>query len=170
LAFDLENALWNVDWAEMLRPSHSLLEMILRATIMYFAIVALLKLVVKRQTGGVGQTDILMIVLIAEVAGPGFTSDYRSVVEGAVLIGTVLFWGYVIEWLTFRFPRFERFFQPPPRLLIDNGRMLPRNMRAELVTKDELMTHLREEGIDAIADVRQACMEPDGMISVIRKS
>ena len=47
--------------------------------------------------------------------------------------------------------------------------MLPRNMRTELITKSELMTHLREEGIEHIADVEQACMEPDGMISVIRK-
>jgi len=165
----METMLWTIDWAEMLKPGHSVLEMALRATIMYFAIVALLKLVVKRQTGGVGPTDILVIVLLAEVAGPGFTANYVSVIEGAVLIATVLFWSYAIEWLTYRFPKFGRFFQPPALLLIENGRMLPGNMRAELVTKDELMTHLREEGIGAIADVQSACMEPDGMISVIRK-
>lgn len=54
--------------------------------------------------------------------------------------------------------------------LVRDGRMQPRNMRAELITKDELMTHLREEGIDTIADLKQACMEPDGMIGVIRTS
>ena len=154
----------------MFTPTRSVLEMFVRATIMYFVIVALLKLVVKRQTGGVGRTDILVIVLIAEVAGPGFTADYVSVVEGAVLVATVMFWSFAIEWLTNRYPLFERFFQPPPVFLIRDGRMLPRNMRAELVTKDELMTHLREEGIDSMVDVKQACMEPDGMISVIRKS
>lgn len=166
----MNSGMWMIDWPVMFTPTHSVLEMVVRATLMYFTIVALLKLVVKRQTGGVGQTDILMIVLIAEVAGPGFTSSYASVTEGAVLVGTVLFWSYVIEWLTFRFPAFERFFQPPTRLLIKNGRMLPRNMRAELVTKGELMTHLREEGINSISDVQEACMEPDGMISVIKKS
>ncbi len=164
----MESALWTVDWAGMFTPARSALEMFVRATIMYFVIVALLKVVVKRQTGGVGRTDILVIVLIAEISGPGFTADYVSVVEGAVLIATVLFWSLAIEWLTQRFPMFERFFQPPPVFLIQNGKMLPRNMRTELVTKDELMTHLREEGIGDIADVKQACMEPDGMISVIR--
>jgi uncharacterized membrane protein YcaP (DUF421 family) len=43
-------------------------------------------------------------------------------------------------------------------------------MRTELITKDELMTHLREEGVSSIAEVEQACMEPDGMISVIKKT
>ncbi len=87
----MESALWTIDWAGMFTPARSILEMVVRATIMYFSIVVLLKLVVKRQTGGVGRTDILVIVLIAEVAGPGFTADYVSVVEGAVLVATVLF-------------------------------------------------------------------------------
>ncbi len=165
----MESALWTVDWGGIFTPARSVLEMVVRATIMYFVIVLLLKVVVKRQTGGVGRTDILVIVLIAEIAGPGFTADYVSVVEGAVLVATVLFWSYAIEYLTHRFPAFERFFDPPPLLLIENGRMLPRNMRTELITKDELMTHLREEGIGDIAEVKQACMEPDGMISIIRR-
>ena len=66
-------------------------------------------------------------------------------------------------------PTFERCFQPAPLLLINNGCMLPRNMRTELITKDELMTHLSEEGISPITEVEQVCMEPDGMISVIKK-
>jgi uncharacterized membrane protein YcaP (DUF421 family) len=73
-----------------------------------------------------------------------------------------------LEWLIYRSPRFERFFQPPPLLLIENGRMLPKNMRSELITKDELLTKLREEGIAELSDVKEACMESDGMISVIK--
>ena len=152
----------------MFVPTRSVLEMFLRGTTMYFVVVALLRLVVKRQTGGVGRTDILVIVLLAEIAGPGFTAAYVSVVEGTVLVATVLFWSYAIEWLIDRFPKFERFFQPPPLLLIENGRMLPKNMRSELITKDELMTHLREEGVAELSDVKEACMESDGMISIIK--
>lgn len=165
----MNEALWPVDWGGMFIPTLSVLEMIVRATIMYFVVVALLKLVVKRQSGGIGPTDILVIVLIAEIAGPGFTADYTSIVEGAALVATVLFWSFAIEWLTHRVPLFQHYFQPAPLLLIKDGRMLPRNMRAELITKAELMTHLREEGVGAVAEVKQACMEPDGMISVIRK-
>jgi uncharacterized membrane protein YcaP (DUF421 family) len=165
----VEATLWTIDWAGMFIPTRSVLEMVLRATIMYFVIVVLLKTVVKRQTGGIGPTDILVIVLIAEIAGPGFTASYVSVVEGAVLLATVLFWSFMIEWLTHRSPTFARHFQPMPLLLIKNGRMLARNMRTELITRDELMSHLREEGISTIDEVEQACMEPDGMISVIKK-
>lgn len=166
----MEEVLSTVDWGGMFIPTRPLLEMVLRATIMYFAIVMLLKVVVKRQTGGVGPTDILVIVLIAEIAGPGFTADYVSIVEGVVLVATVLFWSFAIEWLTYRSRTFARYFQPGPLLLIKDGRMLPNNMRTELVTRDELMTHLREEGVRSVSEVEQACMEPDGMISVIKKA
>lgn len=164
----ISDMLWSVDWYALLTPTHSALEMVVRGTIMYFVIVGLLKLAVKRQTGGVGRTDILVIVLIAEIAGPGFTADYVSVVEGAILVATVLFWSFAIEWLTHRFPGVEKLLQPQPVLLVQDGRMLPRNMRAELVTRDELMAQLREEGVSDVAQVRQARMESDGMISVVK--
>jgi len=42
-------------------------------------------------------------------------------------------------------------------------------MRAELVTTEELMAQLREKGIEDYAQVKRACMEADGMISVIKR-
>ena len=44
----------------------------------------------RRQTGGIGMTDVLVIVLIAEVAGNGISDNFQSVVESTVLVGTVL--------------------------------------------------------------------------------
>jgi len=46
--------------------------------------------------------------------------------------------------------------------------MLRKNVRAELVTNDELMAQLREQGIEDCAKVKRACMDADGMISVIK--
>ena len=108
-----------------------------------------------------------MIVLVAEVAGNGFAAEYTSVVEGTVLIGTVLFWSYAVEWLAHRFPAWERLLHPPPLLLIENGKLLRKNMRAELITEAELMAQLREKGLEDLTKVKRACMEADGMISII---
>ncbi len=113
-------------------------------------------------------TDVLVIVLLAEVAGNGFTAEYRSVVEGTVLVGTILFWSYMLEWAAHRFPAVERILRAPTVVLVENGKMLRKNMRAELVTTEELMAQLREKGIEDCAQVKRACMEADGMISVIK--
>jgi uncharacterized membrane protein YcaP (DUF421 family) len=126
-----------------------------------------MRLVLKRQAGGVGTADVLVIVLVAEVAGNGFAAEYTSVVEGTVLIGTVLFWSYAVERLAHRFPAWERLLHPPPLLLVENGKLLRKNMRAELITEAELMAQLREKGLEDLTKVKRACMEADGMISII---
>ena len=162
--------LWTIDWYAVLIPTHSVLEMVLRGTVMYFVIFGLMRVVLKRQAGGIGTADVLVIVLLAEVAGNGFSSHYKSVIEGAVLVGTILFWTYAIERLVHRFPAVERLLRPPTLLLIEDGKMLRNNMRAELDTKDELMAQLRENGVESCAEVKSACMEADGMISVIKKT
>ncbi len=161
---------WNIDWHGIFTPTTSLLELVVRGTIMYFVIFGLLRLVLKRQAGGIGTTDILVIVLLAEVAGNAFAAEYKSVVEGSVLVGTILFWSYTLEWAGHRFPAVERILRAPTVVLIENGKMLRKNMRAELVTKDELIAQLREKGIEDCAQVKRAYMEADGMISVIKRA
>ncbi len=159
---------WSIDWHGIFTPENSLLELVVRGTIMYVVVVGLLRFVMKRQAGGIGTTDVLVIVLLAEVAGPGFAAEYTSVVEGAVLVGTILFWSYVLEKASYRFSAVERLLHAPTLVLVENGRMLRKNMRAELVTEEELMAQLRENGIEDVAQVKRACMEADGMISVIK--
>ncbi len=83
------------------------------------------------------------------------------------LVATIVCWNYALDWLGYRVPWLQRFLRPPALLLVKDGRMLPRNMRRELITKDELMSHLREQGTDNLADVKEAYMEGDGRISVI---
>ena len=159
---------WDIDWHGIFTPQTSVMELVVRATIMYFVIFGLLRLVLKRQAGGIGTTDVLVIVLLAEVSGNGFAGEYRSVVEGAVLVGTILFWTYALEWAGHQFPAVERVLRAPTLVLIENGKMLRKNMRSELITKEELMAQLREKGIEDCAQVRRACMEADGMIGVIK--
>ena len=56
---------------------------------------------------------------------------------------------------------------PPPLLLVKNGRMIQRHLQRELITDDELMSKLRQQGVEFLADVKFAYMEADGRISII---
>lgn len=159
---------WRIDWQGIFTPKYSLVELVVRVTISSFVLFGLLRFVLKRQAGGIGMADVLVIVLLAEVAGNGFAPGYTSVVEGAVLVGTILLWSYLLEWTAHWLPAVERLLTPPTLVLIENGKMLRKNMRAELVTTEELLARLRKQGIEDGTQVRRACMEADGMISVIR--
>ena len=63
--------LWKVDWAGVFEPKHGLLELFLRGTIMYLAIVVLLRVVVRRHLGGIGMTDEVDIGLFMKRARVG---------------------------------------------------------------------------------------------------
>ena len=113
-------------------------------------------------------TDLLVVVLIADAAQNGMAKEYRSVTEGVVLVATIIGWDYALDWLGYRIPAFQRLVRPAPLTLVRDGKLLRQNMRRELITTEELMAHLREQGLASLKDVRSATMEADGRISVIK--
>ena len=158
----------NIDWQSIFTPDTPLLEIILRGSIMYIALFAMLRIILRRQTGSLGISDLLLITLIADAAQNGMAGEYTSIPNGIVLVGTIIFWNYLFDWLSYRSEWFGRLIEPPPLPLIKNGRMLRRNMKQELVTEDELMSQLREHGLDDIKKVKEAHIESNGQFSVIQ--
>jgi uncharacterized membrane protein YcaP (DUF421 family) len=159
--------LWHVDWRGMLIPTTGLAELFIRGTLMYFAVLLLLRLF-RRNQGSLNTPDLLVLVMVADAAQNGMAGQYNSLTEGAILVGTIFFWNYVLDVMGFRLPWVRRILHPEPVLLVRNGRVHGRNLAAELLTQDDLMEQLREQGIERLAEVKQCCLEADGHISVIR--
>ena len=159
----------NVDWGEVFGISVSPLELIIRGTAMYLFLFLLFRVVVRRRVGAIGMADILILVIIADAAQNAMSGEYKSVTEGAILVGTIIFWDQAIDWLNFRVPALRPWLEPPPMLLIQNGRVLHRNLRHEYVTEDELKAKLREKGVKDYSEVAEARMESDGNVSVIKR-
>ncbi len=157
-----------VDWHSLLVPKVSLLELVLRGTIMYLLIFGAMRLF-RRQSGALSTSDLLVVVLIADAAQNAMASEYHSLPEGVILVLTIMAWNYGLDGLSFRFPRMHRLLNPAPLLLVENGRLLRRNMRAELLTRADLAEHLREQGVDDLAEVSRCYLEADGHMSVIKR-
>jgi uncharacterized membrane protein YcaP (DUF421 family) len=153
----------------MFALSASPLEPIIRGTVMYLALFLLFRLVIRRRIGAVGMSDILLVVIIADAAQNGLSGEAHSVTEALLVVGTIFFWNWVIDWLNYRVPALHRLLETPPLPLIENGRLLRRNLRHEYVTLDELESKLREHGVTDFSQVERATMEPDGNVSVIKK-
>jgi uncharacterized membrane protein YcaP (DUF421 family) len=161
------NIIFAVNWHDFLVPQISLLEIFLRGTFIYFLLLVLFR-VFKRQAGSIGLSDLLVIVLIADASQNAMSADYKSVTEGAALIGTLVLWDQFLDWLAFRVPRIERLLRPAPVLLVKDGKANRRNMRQELISQDELIGQLRQQGILDLKQVRCAFIEGDGQISIVR--
>ena len=162
-------SLFALDLERMFMPVHSLLEIFLRGTIMYLGLVAILRFLLRRQAGSVGIADLLLIVVIADAAQNGFSDEYRSITEGILLVLTIVFWDFAVDWLSFRFPALRKLMRSPPLLLVENGKPIRRNMRKELLNEEELMSELRQQGVERLDEVKRVYMEDDGHVSVIKK-
>ena len=156
-----------LDWQKMFVPSTPVLEMIIRGTIIYLGLFFLLRAVMRREAGTLGITDLLVIVLLADAAQNAMAGDYTSITDGVVLIGTIVFWSYALQWASYHIPAIRKWVDPPPLLLVRHGKMNRRNMRKELITEEELMSQLRLQGAADLSQVKEAHMEGDGRVSVI---
>lgn len=164
------NSWFTVNWHELFVPSTSILELFIRGSIVYLLLFFVLRFIPSRQLGMLGITDLLVVVLFAEAAQNAMATTYTSITEGVALVGTVIFWSYLINWLGYKFPKLQRFLNPPPLLLVKNGRLIERSLEKELITEEELMSQLRQQGVELIQEVKIAYMEADGGISVIPQS
>ncbi|MGB3650624.1 MAG: YetF domain-containing protein [Rivularia sp. (in: cyanobacteria)] len=158
---------FHIDWQTIFIPSTSVAELFIRGSLVYLALFAVLRILPSRQIGTLGINDVLVVVLFAEAAQNAMASDYTSITEGIILVGTIIFWSYFINWLGYKIPAVGSFVSPPPLILVKNGRLINQNMEQELLTEEELMSQLRQQGVESLEKVKKAYMEADGRISII---
>lgn len=159
----------SLDWSGMFGLTVPPLELIIRGSAMYLFLFVLFRVVVRRRVGAVGMADILVLVIVADAAQNGMSGEYKSVTDGAILVGTIIGWDMLIDWLNYRVPALRDWLEAPPLLLVRDGRMIRRNMRRELVTEEELTAKLRQHGVKDVGEVAEARMESDGQVSVIKR-
>jgi uncharacterized membrane protein YcaP (DUF421 family) len=158
--------MFDVDWSRLFMPSASLPEIFLRGSVIYLALFAAMRFLPRREVGGLGAADLLVIVLIADAVQAGMSGRYESITEGLLLAGTIFLWATLIDWLDYRFPHL-RLAEGPPVMVVKHGRLLRRNMRREQVTEDEVHEQLRLHGYEKLEDVAAAYIEGDGQFSVL---
>jgi uncharacterized membrane protein YcaP (DUF421 family) len=143
-------------------------ELILRGTVIYLGLVLAFRFVLRRDVGSLGVPDILFIVLVADASQNAMAGEYKSITDGVVLVGTLVFWNIALDWLAYRSPLLRRFIEPPSLPLIKNGTWVRRNLKSQWITTEEVLSKLRERGIEDIGQVRVATLEPDGELGVLK--
>lgn len=161
--------LLEVHVGEILSFTISPLELMLRGTLMYWFLFVVLRFVLRRDVGSLGIGDFLFVVILGDATQNAMIGSATSAVDGMVLIGTLVFWSYTLDFMSFRFPMIRRFTSAPRLCLVRDGRMVRRNMRREFITDDELNAKIRHEGVEDLAMVKAMYLEADGEMSLIRK-
>ena len=156
----------DLDWHRMFVPSQPVLETILRGSATYLSLFVLLRLF-RRQTGSTGPADLLVLLLITDASQNAMAGEYRAITDGLLLVATIIAWEYALDYVGYVVPAFGRFMEREPLLLVEDGEVLQRNLARELMSEDDLMSQLRQKGVDDLSCVKRSFIEGDGHVSVI---
>jgi uncharacterized membrane protein YcaP (DUF421 family) len=154
----------------VLESSRPLFEIVLRVTVLYVALVVMLRLAGKREIGQLAPLDLLAMLLLSETVSPALTGQDTSLAASLTAAGTLLVLTAVMGRLAYHSRRAERWIEGAPVVLVEHARLVEAAARSERVTRQELESALRRHGIDELSAVRRAVVEPNGEITVLRDS
>ena len=160
----------SIDWSEIFAVQMPVAEIVLRGTSIYLFLFVVFRFIVRRDVGAVALADVLILVIVADAAQNAMAGGYKTVTEGFILIATIIGWNILFDWLAFKSTKFAKWVQPRPLQLVRHGEILKTNLAKELLTVDDLMGMLREQGVESLTEVKHMYLEGDGKVSVIKQS
>ena len=146
------------------------LTLLLRTVITYFIVFSLMRLMGKREIGKLSVFDLVISIMIAEIAVLVLEDKNKPMWEGFVPMAVLVSIQIIISYLALKFRPLRNIFDGPPSVLIQNGRLNEREMRKQRYSLDDLLMQLRQHKVTNIADVEFAALETDGKLSVIEKN
>ena len=152
----------------MTAPLHTLLDVALRTSVVYFALLIGLRLTGTRQLGQMSTFDLVLLLIIANAVQNAMVGPDTSLTGGLVAAGVLIGWHRVIDWWRLRSRGVSKLLAGEGIMLIHAGRILDEHCVRAGITHDELRQALREHGVASVQDVMLAVLEPDGAISVVR--
>jgi len=152
------------------KPSVAWWQLGVRAAVVYVAVLLMLRLAGKRQVGQMGTAQFVALLLVSNAVQNSLNGGDNSLAGGLVLAAILMVLSYVFSVLTYASKDWESFIEGRPTLLMHRGKLLPANLRKELLTLREFKVLMRKQGLHNLNEVEEAVLESDGFISVVRKA
>lgn len=142
---------------------------IYRTLLMYFLVLVALRLMGKREIGKLSIFDLVVSVMMAEIAVFIIEDTKMAISRAIVPIITLMLTQILLSYITLKSKKIRELVEGQPAVLISNGKINDEEMRKQRYTIDDLITQLREKNIANVADVEFAILETSGKLSVFPK-
>src|SRR5579862_203394 len=130
----------------------------------------MLRIIGRRELGTLAPSDIVLLVVMGDLIQNGVTQSDDSVTGIFLAVSTFAMLTVAMSFLTFKSRRASRFVEGEPLILLQDGRAVERNLKAERLNLDDLAEEARSNGIESLDDVKWCVLETGGTISFIKKS
>jgi uncharacterized membrane protein YcaP (DUF421 family) len=140
-------------------------DLVLRAVILFFAIFVVTRVVGRRELSTMEPFDLILLIVTGDLVQQGVTQSDYSLTGALTVIATIALLTVALSYVSFKAPRLRPILEGEPLVLVQDGKVIDRNMRRERITIDELLAGARQQQIATLAHVRFAVLETNGAIS-----
>jgi uncharacterized membrane protein YcaP (DUF421 family) len=144
-------------------------EIVIRASVIFLFLLVLTRGLKRRTLADMAPFEMLLLVTLGDIVQQGITQEDFSLTGAILAVSTFAFWITVLTFVTWRWRTVGRVIDGVPVVLLQDGEPVDAVMTAERMPLDELHEAARQEGIDDLAKVRLAVLEPSGRISFIKR-
>jgi uncharacterized membrane protein YcaP (DUF421 family) len=146
------------------------MDIVIRALVLFVFVWFLTRAVGRRELSTLQPFDLILLIVLGDLIQQGVTQNDFSVTGAMLATGTMAAMTVLFSWLAFRFPRVQPILEGDPVVLIEHGRTIDKNLRANRITLEELAAQARLKQIPQIEDVEWGVLETSGQISFIPKT
>ena len=143
---------------------------LLRTFILYIVIMAAMRIMGKRQVGDMQPSDLVVSLLISEIAAMPIDNIDRPIVNGIIAVFLLVFLETALACISLKSGKLRRVVNGAPVIIINRGKVDRSALKRLRITTDELLETLRSQGFFDISTVQYAIIEPNGQLSVLEKS
>ena len=139
---------------------------ILKKIFLYFFIILVYRIMGKKEVGQLGIIDLIVTILIAELATKSLDSKDASLLLSIIPITTILFLQVILSYITMKNNHIRHFIEGTPTVIIKNGKLMFHEMSKLRYSLEDLISQLREQGVRSIDEVNFAVLENNGKLSI----
>ena len=144
------------------------MEIILRATILYFFLWVVTRGVGKRELSEMTAFELILLVTMGDLIQQGATQEDMSLTGAGLAVATLALWILVFAYTSWRFKSARAILEGVPVVVVRDGQPLDEVLEIERLTVDEVYQAARSQGITDMAEVRVGVLEPDGRFSFLK--
>ena len=146
------------------------MDLVLRSVFVFFLILLITRAIGRRELSSLEPFDLILLVVIGDLVQQGVTQSDYSLTGASIVIVTMALLTVLTAWLSFRFARLRPLLEGEPVLLVADGRVIEKTLRAERMTVDEIAAEARQQQIGSLDQIAYAVLETSGKISLLQKS
>ncbi|HUS05506.1 MAG TPA: YetF domain-containing protein [Bryobacteraceae bacterium] len=139
------------------------LEKILRPVLVYLFLVLMLRIFGKRELAQLNPFDLVVILSLSNTVQNAIIGNDNSLTGGLIGAFALLAMNYLVIRFLFRHPAADRLIEGSPTTLIEQGKIIGKNLEKELLTEAELLTVANRQGFESIGEIESCTLEPSGI-------